>query len=75
MVEPADHELVPTHTVLSEEEVEDVLDEYDITRTDLPKIDHKDAALPEGAVEEDVVRITRDSRTTETATVYRLVTE
>jgi DNA-directed RNA polymerase subunit H len=67
------HELVPEHEVLDDEEVEAVLDEYDTRRTDLPKIKSSDSALPAEAEIDDVVRITRDSRTTDEAVVYRLV--
>ncbi|QDX39959.1 DNA-directed RNA polymerase subunit H [Salarchaeum sp. JOR-1] len=67
------HELVPEHELLEEDAVEDLLEEYDIERTDLPKIKRKDPALPDEASVGDVVKITRDSRTTDTAIVYRLV--
>ncbi|GAA0651749.1 DNA-directed RNA polymerase subunit H [Salarchaeum japonicum] len=67
------HELVPEHELLEEDAVESVLEEYDIERTDLPKIKRKDPALPDDASAGDVVQITRDSRTTDTAIVYRLV--
>mgnify|MGYP000633952054 CR=1 FL=1 len=73
MVDVSQHELVPEHTVLDEAELEDVLAEYDIKRTDLPKIKRADPALPEDAEVGDVVKIVRDSRTTDTAVVYRLV--
>jgi len=69
------HELVPEHSLLDEDAVEDVLDEYDIERTDLPKIKRTDPALPDDAESGDVVKIVRDSRTTDTAIVYRLVIE
>lgn len=69
------HELVPDHTVLDEATLEDVLEEYNIDRTDLPKIQQSDAALPSSAEQGDVVKITRDSRTTDRAVVYRLVVE
>ena len=75
MVDVSQHELVPEHTVLEEDELEDVLAEYGIDRTDLPKIKRKDPALPDEAELGDVIRIVRDSRTTDTATVYRLVIE
>ena len=52
-----------------------LLDEYDIERTDLPKIKRTDPALPDDAESGDVVKIVRDSRTTDTAIVYRLVIE
>jgi len=75
MVDVSQHELVPEHTVLEEDELEDVLAEYGIDRTDLPKIKRKDPALPDEAELGDVIKIVRDSRTTDTATVYRLVIE
>jgi len=75
MVDVSQHELVPEHALLDEGDVEDVLDEYDIDRTDLPKIKRKDPALPDEASVGDVVQIVRDSRTTDTAVVYRLVVE
>jgi len=73
MVDVSQHELVPEHTVLDEAELEEVLTEYDIKRTDLPKIKRADPALPEDAEVGDVVKVVRDSRTTDTAVVYRLV--
>ena len=75
MVDVSQHTLVPEHTVLDEETVEDVLTEYDVERTDLPKITRRDPALPDGAEVGDVVKIVRDSRTTDRAIVYRLVVE
>jgi DNA-directed RNA polymerase subunit H len=75
MVDVTDHELVPEHSLLDDEVLEGVLDEYDIDRTDLPKIKRRDPALPDGAEPGDVVKVTRDSRTTDRAIVYRLVVE
>ena len=75
MVDVSEHTLVPEHTVMDEEDLEGVLAEYDIKRTDLPKITRKDPALPEDAEIGDVVKIVRDSRTTDQAVVYRLVVE
>ena len=73
MADVSKHNLVPEHTVLDEADLEDVLAEYDIDRTDLPKIKRADPALPDDAEVGDVVEIVRDSRTTDEATVYRLV--
>ncbi|MFC7071950.1 DNA-directed RNA polymerase subunit H [Halovenus rubra] len=73
MVDVTNHELVPDHTVLDDEELEEVLQEYNIDKPDLPKIQRTDSALPKEAEVGDVIKITRDSRTTETAVVYRLV--
>jgi len=75
MVDVSQHELVPDHSVLDSEELEDVLEEYNIDRTDLPKIKRTDKALPDDAEVGDVVRIVRDSRTTDRAVTYRLVVE
>jgi len=73
MVDVSNHQLVPEHTVVDEDEVSTVLEEYDIKRTDLPKIKRADPALPSAAEVGDVVRIVRDSRTTDEAVTYRLV--
>jgi DNA-directed RNA polymerase subunit H len=75
MVDVSQHDLVPEHTVVSEDDLAAVLDEYDIDRTDLPKIKRTDPALPDGAEVGDVVEVVRDSRTTDRAVVYRLVIE
>ena len=75
MVDVSQHELVPDHTVLEDAEIDSVLEEYGLSRTDLPKIKYNDPALPDDATPGDVIKIVRDSRTTDTATSYRLVIE
>jgi DNA-directed RNA polymerase subunit H len=75
MVDVSQHNLVPEHSVIDEAEVDEVLAEYDIDRTDLPKIKRADPALPDEAEVGNVVEIIRDSRTTDQAVVYRLVVE
>lgn len=75
MVDVSQHDLVPEHSVIDEERLQEVLEEYDIGRTDLPKIQRRDPALPDDAAVGDVVEIVRDSRTTDSAIVYRLVVE
>lgn len=76
MVDVGKHTLVPEHEIVEDDaEIDDVLTEYDIRRTDLPKIKRTDPALPDEAATGDVIRITRDSRTTDRAIVYRLVVE
>jgi len=78
MVDVSQHELVPEHTLLDGDEIEDVLEEYNVKKTDLPKIKRTDPALRDfdADVEAgDVVQVTRDSRTTDRAVVYRLVVE
>ncbi|MUW14076.1 DNA-directed RNA polymerase subunit H [Halorubrum sp. CBA1125] len=74
MVDVSQHELVPDHVLLDDpQEVDEVLAEYDVERTDLPKIKRTDPALPDEAEVGDVVKIVRNSRTTDEAVVYRLV--
>jgi DNA-directed RNA polymerase subunit H len=75
MVDVTQHELVPEHTLVEESEVGSMLSEYDIRRAELPKIKRTDPALSDDAEVGDVVRIVRDSRTTDKAVSYRLVVE
>ncbi len=75
MVEVSQHTLVPEHSLVEDDEIDALLAEYDISRTDLPKIKRTDPALPDEAATGDIVRIERDSRTTDRAVVYRLVIE
>mgnify|MGYP006278559387 CR=1 FL=1 len=68
--------MVPEHEVLDEEEVEDLTERYDIKKTDLPKIGRLDNAVKELDAEPgDVLRVTRESWTTDEATVYRIVVD
>jgi len=73
MVDVSQHERVPDHVLLDDAEVDEVLAEYDVKRTNLPKIKRTDPAIPDEAEVGDVVKIVRNSRTTEEAVVYRLV--
>jgi DNA-directed RNA polymerase subunit H len=73
MVDVSQHELVPDHVLLDDDEIDEVLAEYDVKRTNLPKIKRTDPALPDEAEVGNVVKIVRNSRTTEEAVVYRLV--
>jgi len=75
MVDVSQHKMVPEHSIVDSDELDDVLVEYDIKSTDLPKIKRTDPALPDDAEIGDVIKIVRDSRTTERAVVYRLVVE
>ena len=76
MVDVSQHELVPEHTLLDDPEaVEEMLEEYNVSKTGLPKIKRTDPAVPDEAEAGDVVKIVRDSRTTDRAVVYRLVIE
>ncbi|MBP1922575.1 DNA-directed RNA polymerase subunit H [Halorubrum alkaliphilum] len=74
MVDVSQHELVPDHVLIDDlEAIDAVLDEYDVTKTNLPKIKRTDPATPDDAEVGDVVKIIRNSRTTDQAVVYRLV--
>lgn len=71
-----DHEYVPEHRIMDEEEVENVLEKYGVSKDQLPKIPRKDAALKQMDPEVgDVVEITRKSPTAGKAKYYRLVQE
>lgn len=75
-IDITDHEIVPEHRKLDEEEIEEVLEKFDIEKEDLPKIERTDAALKQMDVEVgDVIEIVRDSPTAGEATYYRHVIE
>ncbi len=76
-----EHELVPEHHLLSEEEAEAVLSKKGISRDQLPKIRKSDPGIKvlESAhghpIEEgSVVKIVRKSETAQEFVAYRLVT-
>ncbi len=69
-----DHELVPKHEILSEEEVKDLLSKYNVTKNQLPKIFDTDPAVKElNAKIGDVIKITRKSFTAGESVYYRVV--
>ncbi|MHA1237795.1 MAG: DNA-directed RNA polymerase subunit H [Candidatus Odinarchaeia archaeon] len=69
-----EHELVPMHIVLSEEEAEEVLKTYKINRDQLPKLLASDPiAKLINAKPGDIVKIIRKSPTSETFIAYRYV--
>jgi len=69
-----EHVMVPDHKIMSEEEVSDLLTQYNITTEQLPKIYHDDPAVKTiGAQVDDVIRIVRTSHTAGRAESYRLV--
>ena len=75
-VEITKHELVPKHEILSEGEKQEVLDTYDATGSQLPKIHITDPVIELiGAKSGNVIRITRKSPTAGTAVYYRIVVE
>jgi DNA-directed RNA polymerase subunit H len=75
-IDVRDHEAVPTHEKMDEDEVEEVLEKFDTEKDKLPKIERTDAALKQMDVEEgDVIRIERESPTAGKTTYYRIVVD
>ncbi len=71
-----EHQLVPEHIILNEEEVQEVLTRYKITRGQLPKIKTSDVVVKQiEANPGDVLKIVRKSLTAGQAISYRLVME
>ncbi|MGB9929386.1 MAG: DNA-directed RNA polymerase subunit H [Methanosarcina sp.] len=71
-----DHESVPKHEIMSENELKSVLSKFLIEKEQLPKIKVQDPVCKEiGAALGDVVKITRKSQTAGEAEYYRLVIE
>ncbi|WP_173332317.1 DNA-directed RNA polymerase subunit H [Methanocella paludicola] len=68
------HDLVPNHILLTEEETQELLKRYSITRGQLPKIKSSDVVVKQiGAKPGDVLKIIRRSLTAGKAVAYRLV--
>ena len=53
------HILQPKHTKISEKEIQELLKQFNISRSQLPKMLSTDSALPEGSVVGDVMKIER----------------
>jgi len=69
-----EHELVPLHEILDEEETSLILKKYGITKEQLPKILKDDPVVKAIAAKEgQVLRINRRSRTAGESVYYRLV--
>jgi DNA-directed RNA polymerase subunit H len=74
-----EHDLVPEHYLLNEEEANEVLKGKRITRDQLPKIKKSDACIKllekiYGPISEGhIIKIVRRSSTAEAFVVYRLV--
>ena len=71
------HEAVPEHRKLDEDEIEEVLERYDTEKDSLPKIERTDAALKNKDNIEvgDVIEIVRESPTAGESGYYRRVVE
>ena len=68
------HELVPEHRILNEEEKKKVLEKYGVKLKELPTISVKDPIIVsiEGKIK-DIVEITRNSLTAGETKYYRVV--
>jgi DNA-directed RNA polymerase subunit H len=68
--------LVPRHTLLTKEEVEDMLSSFGIDKAKLPKILISDPCVRAlNGAPGDIVRIDRKSPTAGTSIYYRLIVE
>ena len=70
------HELVPQHTIISEEEKKELFKKYDINPDQLPKmLDTDPVSIAIGVKPGQFVKIIRKSHTAKEAVAYRLVVE
>jgi len=69
-----DHILVPQHETLTDKETETLLEGYNISKGQLPKIFLNDPAIKKSGVKPgDVIKITRKSPTAGTTVVHKVV--
>ena len=70
------HILVPKHSKISDAEKEKLLQVYNVTIKELPKIYKADAALAKIDTKAgDIIKIERESKTAGTSAYYRVVVE
>ena len=68
------HELVPEHTLLTDEEKSKILEQFNTSLKQMPSITIKDPAIQHlEAKPGDMIKIKRKSETTEESTYYRVV--
>ena len=69
-----DHMLVPSHEIMTEDEITDELSDVEYDFKDLPKIKSHDPVVKAiSAKPGDVLRITRESQTAGVFITYRIV--
>jgi DNA-directed RNA polymerase subunit H len=69
-----EHKLIPDHKLLNDKEKEMVLENFNITAKELPKILNDDTAIMNfSAKSGDIIKVTRKSKSAGTATYYRVV--
>jgi|TARA_B100001971_G_C18118302_1_gene498034 DNA-directed RNA polymerase subunit H (RpoH/RPB5) len=70
------HILIPKHSKLSESQKEKLLEKYNISTKELPRILKTDAAIASlGSKPGDVIKIIRDSQTAGESLFYRVVVD
>ncbi len=70
----SNHILIPKHSKLSQKDKKELLERYDITENELPKILASDAGLLKvSAKPGDVIKIERKSKTAGYSKFYRVV--
>lgn len=70
------HILIPKHSKLTDSQKEKLLEKYNISVKDLPRILKTDPAIISlGAKPRDVIKITRKSQTASEAIFYRVVVD
>jgi len=70
------HLLIPKHSKLNDKQKEKLLEQYDVSQKELPKILKSDSAIQALNVKPgDVIRITRDSMTAGESIFYRVVVD
>ena len=67
------HILQPKHTVLPLKEADKILEEFNISHTQLPKMKITDPALPEGANVGDMIKIERKDEDGKITPYFRVV--
>ena len=73
-IDVTEHVLVPKHAILADKEKELVLNKYNVSLLELPKIRKKDAAIVHlNAKTGDIIKVTRKSATAGESFFYRAV--
>jgi DNA-directed RNA polymerase subunit H len=71
-----EHNLVPKHELLSPEEGQKILEKYNVSRDQMPKILVDDPAIKDmQAKPSDIIKITRKSKYAGDSLYYRVVVE
>ena len=75
-IDVSKHVLVPKHSKVSEKEKKELLEKYNMTTVELPKIFKNDPALSNlDATVGDIIKIARKSPTAGDVLFYRVVTD